>query len=292
MSINIKLNKVVKFLAVVLVAATISCQPDELGDGNGLTATDLDAGFIISPVAGVNNTYQLSANGSYLTSSWDLGSTSELNFYEGGNTEEVFFPDAGIYTISHKVTGIGGVSEIVSQQLDVETSDPVAGNIVRGGKFQDATDHSEWTVLNISESGATWTFNDGSATVSASGYNQQGMYQAIDVVANKEYNMNMLVSGESNDETWFEVFASTIEPTQNQDYGNNIVMGLNTWDGCGTGSFNGLLSDEGCVNNSYTESINNTVVFDTSGTIYLVIKCGGNQTAGITITNVEMRGTN
>jgi hypothetical protein len=287
---NLKLKYIIKFLPIVLVVLMMtSCQPEELGEGNGLTTTDLDAGFVITPVADANNTYLLSANSGYITSSWDIGKGA--GYASGSNTEEVFFPDAGTYAISHKVTGIGGVSEIVSEQLDVETSDPVAGNIVKGGKFEDASDHSQWTVLNISASDANWTFNNGSATITASGWNQQAIYQAIEVIANKEYTIDMLVSGDANDETWFEVFTSSVEPVQWNDYANNIVMGLNTWGGCGTGSFSGLLSTAGCVDSSFTSSKSNVVTFDTSGTIYLVIKCGGNQTSGITIKNVEMRGS-
>lgn len=290
MNLNIKLNKVVKFLSVAVIALITACQPTELGEGNGLTATNMDAGFTITEVTSANNTYLLSANNSYITSSWDIDNGA--GFSSGGTTKEVFFPDAGTYNVKRKVTGIGGVSETASQTIDVETSDPVAGNLVRGGKFEDASEHAEWTVLNISGGGAAWTFNEGSATIVAGGWNQQGIFQAIDVVAGKEYKIDMLVSGDGNDETWFEVFASTVEPVQGNDYGNNLVMGLNTWGGCGTGSFSGTLSTVGCVDNSYTSSRSNLVTFDTTGTIYLVIKCGGNQTSGITIANVEMRGTN
>tara|TARA_R110001583_G_scaffold36933_2_gene121127 strand:- start:1253 stop:2137 length:885 start_codon:yes stop_codon:yes gene_type:complete len=294
MNFYIKLKNVARFLTMGLTTVVLfSCQPEESGDGNGLYDTDLDASFTITPVSDSNNTYLLSANGSYISSNWDLGLTDELNFYTGSNNEEVFYPDAGTYTISHKVIGIGGATETVSQQLEVETSDPVAGNLIRGGKFANADDHAEWTLLNISGGDANWIFNEGSATIVASGWNQQAIYQAIEVVADKEYKIDMVVSGEGNDETWFEVMASTVEPTQWVDYTNNVVMGLSTWgEGCALGSFNDWLSSVGCVDNSYTSSRSNTVTFDTSGTIYLVIKCGGNQTSGITITNVEMRGSN
>jgi len=291
MNLKIKLKNVASFITLGLASIILfSCQPDEIGEGNGLSDYDLDASFTISPVSDVSNTYLLSANNSYISTNWDLGTGA--GFYSAGIEEEIFLPDAGTYTISHKVVGRGGISEITSQMLEVETSDPVAGNIVRGGKFENASDQAEWTILNISGSGASWVFNEGSATIVASGWNQQGMYQAIDVIADKEYTIDMLVSGDGNDETWFEVMASTVEPIQWNDYANNVVMGLNTWGGCGTGSFGGLLSSVGCVTNSYTDSVSNTVSFDTSGTIYLVIKCGGNNTPGITITNVEMRGSN
>jgi hypothetical protein len=289
MNLNIKLKYSIKYLTLVLVMLVMtSCQPDELGEGNGLIATDLDAAFTITPVTSANNTYSLSANSSYLTTSWDLGKGA--GFSTGGLIEEVFFPDAGTYIVQHKITGIGGTSAVTSQNIDIATSDPIAGNIVKGGKFEDATDHGECTVLNISASGANWTFNNGSATIVANSWNQQAVYQPIEVIANKKYTIDMIVSGDGNDETWFEVFASATAPTQGNDYASNVVMGLNTWGGCGTGSFNGVLSSVGCVDNSYSSSKSNEVTFDTSGTIYLVIKCGGAQTSGITISNVEMRG--
>ncbi|WP_047245249.1 PKD domain-containing protein [Maribacter thermophilus] len=289
MKLNINLNIGFRYTAIAMGALLIACQPDEIEEGNGLVATELDAGFTITDVADANNTYVLTANGSYLTSSWDLG--KGIGFVSGGTEETVFYPDAGTYTIQHKVTGIGGVSKTAIQTIDIESSDPVAGNLVRGGKFENENDHAEWTILNISASGASWTFNENSATITASDYNQQAIYQAIEVVAGREYEIDMFISGDGNDEAWFEVFASTVEPVQWSDYGNDVVMGLNTWTGCGTGTLSDFLSSTGCVANSYSGVVSNTVTFDTSGTVYLVIKCGGGTVPGYTISNVEMRGT-
>ncbi|MDN3491568.1 hypothetical protein [Winogradskyella bathintestinalis] len=289
MKLNIKSKWGIKFLPVVLVTVILSCQPNELGNGNGLATTEIDAGFTITEVAALNNTYLLTANESYITSSWDLDNGTGL--VSGGPIQEVFLPDAEEYTITRKVTGLGGASDIVTQIIDVETPDPVVGNLIVGGRFKDADDHAEWTILNISGEGADWTFSEGGATIVANNYNQQGIYQAVEVVAGREYKIDMFISGDGNDEAWFEVFASPVEPTQWSDYGNNIVMGLNTWAECGTGTFSEFLSSVSCVENSYSGSISNTVTFDTSGTVYFVIKCGGNTVSGFTISNVEMRGT-
>ena len=93
-------------------------------------------------------------------------------------------------------------------------------------------------------------------------------------------------TGVSN--TWFEVYASPVVPTQNSDYGfDGMKRSINTWDGCGMTPFSGFISTVGC------KPSNNLGLFTaaTSGVIYLVIKCGGeNLNAGISITNVEMRG--
>ena len=55
-----------------------------------------------------------------------------------------------------------------------------------------------------------------------------------------------------------------------------------------SGAFEGKLSVVGCVGSG------NKVTFDQSGTIYLLVKSGGESlgSTGISITNVEMRGSN
>ena len=119
MNLYIEFKKLVTFLSIVaVVTALISCQPDELGKGNGLVSTkDLDAGFTTTPIDGKNNTYLFtSTNENYLTSHWDVGDGSGFNV-GGRETQEVFYPDAGTYTIQHKVVDIGGKSVITSQNL-------------------------------------------------------------------------------------------------------------------------------------------------------------------------------
>jgi hypothetical protein len=294
MDLNIKSKSVAKLLSIVLVTVAVSCQPDEFKEGNGLTATDLDAGFIISPVTDANNTYLLTGNSSYITSSWDLGTGAGFSLY--GNEGEVFFPDAGTYTIQHKVTGIGGVSATVSQNLEVETSDPIAGNIVKGGKFDTAEDIDHWNIVNISASGTEWTFVDGKAKVQGGNWNQKGLYQAIEVIEGLTYKIDMLVSSTSGvTDTWFEVFASPTTPVDGSDYsaGGKLIT-INTWAGCGGAPFSGKLSDVGCDLNALTyPGEPGKFVAETTGTIYLVIKSGGADLGdGISIDNIEMRALN
>lgn len=292
MELNIKLKWVIKFLFAVLITLTLSCQPDELDDGNGLNTTDMDAGFTVSEVSDANNTYLLQANSSYITSSWDIDNGA--GFYPGGNSEEVFYPDAGTYTIQHRVTGIGGGSAIASQTVNVETSDPLLGNIVRGGKFETAEDIAEWTVLNISAAGTEWTFADGKAIVQGGSWNQKAIYQAIDVVEGQTYKIDMLVSSTSGIiNTWFEVFASPTPPIDGNDYSaGGILSTINYWAGCGDVPFNGLLSNIGCGGIVHPGEPGKFIANATE-TIYLVIKCGGeNLLDGISIDNVEMRVSN
>ncbi|WP_167598711.1 hypothetical protein [Leeuwenhoekiella sp. ZYFB001] len=262
-----------------------ACQPEEVTDGNGLSDSNVDASFTIESVSGEPNRFVLSANReNVLKFLWNTGD----GFYEGAATEELFLPDAGTYSITHQAYGRGGIINETSQDVIVATSDPVAGNLIKGGSFQTQADHDEWTILQISDSGTYWTFNEGSANVVGSGYNQQGIYQAIEVEANKDYTVDMKVFGSGATNTWFEVYVSSTPPVQNQDYSaEGRRMGLSTWDGCANGPFEGKLSNVGCVGSG------NTVNFSEDGTVYLVIKSGGENmgSTGISITNVEFRGS-
>ncbi|MCM5664022.1 hypothetical protein [Galbibacter mesophilus] len=285
------LNKKIPVLAFAVTAFFTSCLPDEINEGNGLSDPNVDASFVITPIEGKSNMYLFEAQTQYVISSrWDFGS----GLLPGKMTEEVFFPDAGTYEIVHEAVGRGGLTGQSSQELVVETSDPTAGNLVVGGRFETEEDHAQWNRLKISDSGSEWVFNDGSATIfSTEQWSQQGIYQAIEVEKEKEYAIDMVVSGEANTDTWLEVYAGTKIPVTGEAYDDTKVMGLSTWDGCGNATFSGKLSNLGCIPNTTTNTLSNKISFSESGTIYLLIRSGGGamNPKGITITNVEMRGS-
>jgi len=291
MDLNISLKRY-KRIGLAIAGSTIlfACQPDDFSGGNGLSDPNVDASFTITQIAGSSNRYLLAAqpNG-VLSSKWDIGA----GIYIGDMNETIFLPDAGVYTISHIAVGRGGSTNTESQELVVPESDPLAGNLVEGGKFDTAEDIAKWTILPIGDPGAAWSFNDGKATIHSDGdYHQQGIYQAIEVVKDMEYTIDMSVSGGTFNNSWFEVYAGTTPPVPGPDYTDNKVMGLSTWDGCATAPFSGRLSSVGCVKNSKTDTVTNIVKFDASGTIYLVIRSGGEgyDAGGITVDNIEFRG--
>jgi len=293
MKLKIVLNRGIYLMSALAILCSLnSCQPDAVGVGNGLTDTNVDASFTVKPVEGAVNKFILSAQKTnVIASKWDIGEGT----YSGKMIETVFFPDAGTYTVAHTAIGKGGFMNSSSQDILVASSDPVAGNIIQGGKFENAADHGKWTVLNLSPSGAAkWTFNTGSATIKSSGsWNQEAIYQLIEVVKDKEYTVDMLVSSlNGSNETWFEVYVGKTAPTSGVEYKDNKVMGLSTWDGCATAAFSGRLSVVGCVKNDRTKNVSNVVKFAESGTVYFVIRCGGNTftQSGITVKNVELRG--
>lgn len=276
---------------LVLALGTLSSCDDNV-DENPLVASNVDAAFTVAPVAGAVNTYLLTAQTKGVVfSKWDTGSGA----YNGKMNETISLPDAGTYTITHTAFGAGGATGTATAQVVVATTDPAKGNLVQGGSFSTPADQAKWTVLNLSATGAAfWSYANNSATIhSPGGWAQEGIYQAIDVVKDREYTIDMLVSSTSgSDETWLEVYASKVPPTSGVEYKSNKVMGLSTWDGCAKAAFKGMLSKIGCVKNDATGTVSNVVKFAETGKIYLLIRSGGNTFTkdGITVSKIELRG--
>src|SRR6185437_6458277 len=94
----------------------------------------------------------------------------------------------------------------------------------------------------------------------------------------------MHVQGSGANNVWFEVWLSTKQPQDGQDVTTGwdpsavMLLGLNTWNGCGVAPFNAQLSAISCNGNG------GVITVPTGGTYYLTIKSGGNDlgTTGIT----------
>jgi len=286
---KINLMKKQGFLALFFMTAVLSltsCQPDDSIVNNGLTDKNVDASFTITPVEGKVNTYKVVAQSkSVLRSLWDTGAGA----YAGKMEEEISLPDAGTYTIVHTAIGRGGAEATASKDVVVATSDPAKGNLVKGGSFVTAEDQANWKKV-IYNAGADWTYGANGATVSGG---HAGIYQAIDVVKDKEYTIDMIVSGGASTDMWFEVYAGKADPAVTSgDYKDGgVVMGLNTWNGCGKTPVSGKLSTIGCIENATAKKVSNVVKFDITGKIYLMVRCGGGiAPGGLTIKGVEFRG--
>lgn len=274
-----------KLIALALISINLGCFPEDVEKGNGLKDSSLDASFTIE-AGDTPNKFTLKATStSHLMSKWDLGDGAPA--FIGNLEQSIFVPDAGTYTVTHFAVGKGGVSVSATQQLVVASSDPNSGNIVQGGKLETAEDINKWTVLTISASGTSWAFSGGKATVTGGGWNQQGIYQAINVIKDKTYKIDLVASSTTGvRNTWFEVFSSTTAPVQNSDYSaGGIKRSINTWAGCGGSAFSGKISSIGCGSNT------GTFTATADGIMYLVIKCGGEDLkGGIAVDNIEVRG--
>ncbi len=286
-----KMKNILSGTMVMLGASAIllysACQPEEYGIGNGLSATTVDASFSATPVAGKTNTYVLQANTKgVLGIRWDLGDGS--GFANGKLVDTVFYPDAGTYTVKSEAIGAGGVKGTSTKTITVATSDPVSGNLLTNGKMT-AQDDATWTRLNIT-AGVTFTLNNGKMVAQGGNWGHAGVYTSVDVVANKKYAVDMLVSGSGATDTWFEVYVSQTAPVAGQDYSaGGKRLALNTWAGCATSPFSGKLSKLSC-----DAPNGNKVTFTTGGKVYILVKSGGGNlgTDGISFTNVEFRGVN
>jgi hypothetical protein len=290
---KINLTKVASVVLSALALGYMACQPDEFGDGNGLSDPSVTASFTVTKVEGKVNTYVVAAETKdVLAVKWDKGDDTGLNF--GKTVDTLVYPDAGKYSVILQTIGKGGImATSAPQDIVVETSDPVAGNIILGGKFETSDDISKWTVLNISASGTSWAFADGKATVTGGGWNQQGFYQTINVVSGRTYKIELTASSTSGaSNTWFEVYCSTTAPVQNSDYNSDgIKRNINTWNGCGTGAFSGKISAVGCVPDDNPTINDGVFTASADGVMYLVIKCGGEDLkSGISVDNIEVRG--
>jgi hypothetical protein len=278
------------FFISIAFAIMTSCSKPDVHD-NGLSETSLNAEFTVTPVAGSDHRFIVTANdSSYILSKWDFDNGAGPVI--GRHSQPLFLPDAGTYNITHYAVGRGGMSFSATKTVTIATSDPAAGNLVQGGKFETAEDEAKWTKFNISGSSVTWNRSGGKMTVSGGGNNgHAGIYQAIEVEANKDYRFGMIVSGSGATDTWFEVYFGRVEPTEGADYTDGgIQIALNTWEGCGNKEFSGNIAEIGCAGD--LKGKEGKVRFAQGGTIYLVIKCGGANlgSTGISIDNVELRG--
>lgn len=290
------MNKYLKHTVFLGMAAlAFSCVPDSVeGDGNGLTPTNSDASFTVTKTS--ENHYRLAAsNNNYLTSRWNLDDGGD--FGPGPNIYDVFLPDQGTYNVEHQIIGQGGiVGGTAKQTITVATSDPKAGNLIKGNQFLNADDVSKWNLSFPNPSGsALWTFADSKATFTSKNWERNVMYQAVEVVEGQTYSADAIVSSKGVSDSWFEIYVGYKKPSPNDDYtgdgsDSSWLRGINTWAGTGTTAFNGKISVVGSKNANNPDG---TFKATKTGTAYFAIRSGGNDMKeGISITKVEFRGVN
>jgi hypothetical protein len=282
-----KKNFLKYILPIAIAGLFTGCDKKEFTE-RPLTESSLEAGFTVTTV-NANNYIAQVKDSSYIASKWDFGTGAGPTI--GKATERIFFPDAGSYKITHYAIGKGGSTFTSEQTVNVATSDPTKGNLVKGGKFETADDEAKWTRITISAPAVTWTRTAGKLVAMGGSGGHSAIYQAIAVEANKDYRFAMQVSGSGATDTWFEVYFGATAPADLSDYTNGgIRIALNTWAGCGNSTFNGNIATIGCGGSLVGK--NGVIKFATAGTVYLLIKTGGANlgTTGISIDNVELRG--
>ena len=207
---------------------------------------------------------------------WNFGdNTGE----EGLEASKVFFKK-GEYEVRFKIFTEGGTAS-VSEKIVIENDFQGPDLVTNGSMDGDAN----WTVFQITN-GAEVTFANGKATWTGGGWGHVGIYQQVEIEANKEYQINMDISGSGMSDCWFEVYVGTVAPQPFVDYTDGgIRLGINTWEGCGKEPFVGQMTDIACTGDGGSFS------WPTSGLAYFVIRSGGVDLGaeGVSIDNVAIR---
>ena len=294
MKLNITLKNSCLAFAMTAMALLTGCEPDEVKSGNPLTEAVLDASFTATTTDGNNFTVKSSDDSKIQYHTWKWistgeGATKPANDLEniGTSAMNFTFPTPGTYVLRHRVVGRTGGTNSVTEQTFVITTSALGPNVIKSPNFENASD---WTVLNISGGNKTaWTFNTGSATISGAD-GQKAIYQAVQVKKGT-YKFDMNVAGPGSVNTWFEVYISATAPTPETDYNaGGKRLQLNTWAGCATAPFNGLLSVVGC--GSSADVSGPTLTFDQDGTVYFLVKCGSTgdgKINTITVSDVKLQ---
>ena len=208
---------------------------------------------------------------------WNFGDNTGA---EGLMPSKVFFK-AGTYEVRFRIFTEGGTASQI--QTIVIEQDFQGPDLIENGSFDDGIEG--WTIFQIS-GGVELGVDGGQASWTGGAWGNAGIYQQVEVEANKEYTISLDVSGSGMSECWFEVYMGTVMPQENVDYSSGgILIGLNTWEGCGAEEFSGQLIDLACVGDGAT------FTWEESQTAYFVIKSGGADLGvdGVTIDNIAVR---
>jgi len=206
---------------------------------------------------------------------WNFGDNTGDEQLE---TSKVFFKK-GEYDVRFKIFTEGGSASVI-QRISI-VDDFQGPDLISNGSLDSAND---WNIFQIS-GGVEVELAAGVAKWSGGGWGNAGLWQQIEFEANKEYQINMDVSGGAMSDCWFEVFVGTVQPQEGVDYSDGgILMGINTWEGCGSELFSGQLTDVACVGDGGSLS------WPMDGTAFFVIKSGGNDLGeGVTVDNIAIR---
>jgi len=275
---NIYIMKTIKIISYILMIGIVTllfgCNNDDIVYP-APTAEDAAFTFSIDPENPNTVIFSAVESDNNWYTHWDFGDGSSSEGYE---TSKVFLR-AGDYNVRFKVFTRGGSAESI--QTIVVNEDFEGPNVLLNGEFNGS---DEWTVLPISD-GVDVNFTGDKAVWTGGGFGQVGIYQPVHVVANVPYQIDMDVSGDGLTDSWYEVYIGSAIPAAGQDYADGgMRMGLNTWAGCGNEPFEASLTEISCVGEG-----NGLVQFNTTGTVYLVIRGGGaNYGSGLSLDNVSM----
>lgn len=270
--------KLLYYLAGAFLLA--SCSPESEKMDLGPVAA---ANFTATPLATNPNKIVITSTtpGGFIWK-WQYG-TSGTSSKE---KDTVSFSKKGNYNIQLTVFSKGG-SATAAQAITIANDLP-GRDILLGGSM-DAASATSWTLLNTGGAQTSIVIAGGVMKFSNTGNTNGGIYQAINVVAGKEYTFSGKVKGSGATNSWFEVVFGTTAPVQGADYSGTKWNSMNTWSGCGLLPFNGDLAEIGCDGDGKGKG--GKMKFTATGKVYMVIKAGSSGgtlgTDGIEIDDIK-----
>lgn len=245
----------------------------------------LAASFTVTPVQGNDTKFVITNTtpGDCIGARWDVGKGGGPVM--GKPVDTVFYPLAGTYTIKMwALDKRGKLYSATPASVTTTKNDPAYDNLLKGGKMN-AGDDQFWGRYDANANKIIWTLANGqytatTATKPVTSSVNGGIYQAVQVVANKIYRFTTNFSYGATQDAWVEVYLGQTQiPTDGKDYTENKKLGAITW-GTWT-AFNGTKTFD--------------LSFGSSGTVNVVIKLGCNapnghfSTQGVSVWNVDFR---
>ncbi|WP_276483265.1 hypothetical protein [Paraflavitalea pollutisoli] len=279
---------IIKALLPLAVGASVlaSCEKSSNDSYEVYAPVDsLVATFTVTPVPGNDAKFVITntTKGDVVGTRWDVGKTGSA-LTMGKTTDTVFYPLAGTYTIKmQSLDKRGKLYSAPNVSVTTTKNDPAYDNLIKGGRFN-AGDEQYWGKYDANAAKIIWTLGNNAYTATTAtrpvtaGVNG-GIYQAVQVVANKTYRYTMNGAYGVTQDAWFQILFGQSVPADGKDYSDNQKISFINW-GTWT-AFNGTKTAD--------------MTFGASGTIYVVIKAGCNASAGhfssqgLAVSNVDFR---
>jgi hypothetical protein len=241
----------------------------------------LKATFTVTPVTGSSTKFVITNTtaGTCVGTYWNL---DQGGGYTGGKaTDTAFFPLAGTYNIKMQALDKRGHLYTASP-IPVTTTVNDPRYMLKGGQMRTGDD-LYWSIFNQGPRNGIWALANGLYTLT-NNPNNTGIYQAVQLVGGKKYNVSITYVATSYNSTWGEVWIGKFQPVNGSDYGANAPSNGNA--ASSTPTFVSWSSSTTALTSGTKTG---TFTPATSATYYFTIKAGtGSSFTSIAISNVSL----
>lgn len=241
----------------------------------------LKASFTVTPVQGSDTKFVVTntTDGNCVGTYWD---SDQGNKFVGGRTvDTIFYPLAGTYNIKmHVIDKRGRLYTAGPIAVTTTVNDP--RYMLKGGQMRPG-DNAFWSIFNQGPKNGIWTLANGKYTVT-NNPNNTGIYQAVQLVGGKKYNVSITYEATSYNSTWGEIWIGKFQPVNGSDYGANAPSSGNA-----SASTPTFVSWSSSTNSFTSGTKTGSFTPATSATYYFTIKVGtGSSFTSVAISNVSL----